>query len=225
MIRLNLLAEEQAAEQLRRRDPVKRATWVGALAVGVMVVWAIAQQFEVIQSNEQLTQKEAEWRRLEKPDQLVRTNRAKTISMERRLAALERLSTNRFLWSGPLNALQFALTQVGSVQVTELVPRQTYKPTKEIKDERGAILKPKTAIENTSLIIRARDFADVSAGNHTRFMEAVAREPYFRARLQPGQPYELVEPRSKGSGDDKRVEEGAVFGVEFRFVEAVRRNE
>ena len=29
-IRINLLAEQQAAEEARRRDPVKRALWVGS---------------------------------------------------------------------------------------------------------------------------------------------------------------------------------------------------
>jgi len=39
-IRLNLLAEAQAAEEARRRDPVKRAIWIGALLVSVVLVWS-----------------------------------------------------------------------------------------------------------------------------------------------------------------------------------------
>ncbi len=32
-IRLNLLAEAQAAEEMRRRDPVKRALWLAGLII------------------------------------------------------------------------------------------------------------------------------------------------------------------------------------------------
>lgn len=39
-IRLNLLAEAQAMEEMRRRDPVKRAIWVGSLLVAVALAWA-----------------------------------------------------------------------------------------------------------------------------------------------------------------------------------------
>ena len=37
-IRLNLLAEAQAAEEARRRDPVKRAIWLAALIIALMSI-------------------------------------------------------------------------------------------------------------------------------------------------------------------------------------------
>jgi len=36
-IRINLLAESQALEEMRRRDPVKRAIWVGVLVVSLLL--------------------------------------------------------------------------------------------------------------------------------------------------------------------------------------------
>ena len=45
-IRINLLAEQQAAEELRRRDPVKRAIWVAGFFVVVVVVWSGYLQFK-----------------------------------------------------------------------------------------------------------------------------------------------------------------------------------
>ena len=38
-IRINLLAEAQALEDMRRRDPVKRAIWVSVFVVCLMLAW------------------------------------------------------------------------------------------------------------------------------------------------------------------------------------------
>jgi len=38
-IRINLLAEALAEEDLRRRDPVKRAIFIGAFLVALSLVW------------------------------------------------------------------------------------------------------------------------------------------------------------------------------------------
>ena len=42
--RINLLAEAQAAEELRRRDPVKRATWLGAFLVAAILAWVMVER-------------------------------------------------------------------------------------------------------------------------------------------------------------------------------------
>ena len=55
-IRINLLAEAQAAEDLRRRDPVKRVIAIGVLAVAAMVVWSSTLQLKVIMANRELSQ-------------------------------------------------------------------------------------------------------------------------------------------------------------------------
>ncbi|MGC3957234.1 MAG: hypothetical protein QM813_04480 [Verrucomicrobiota bacterium] len=47
-IRLNLLAEAQAAEELRRNDPVKRALWVSVLLIALVLVWASSLQLKLI---------------------------------------------------------------------------------------------------------------------------------------------------------------------------------
>ncbi|HXG47613.1 MAG TPA: hypothetical protein VNO52_08310, partial [Methylomirabilota bacterium] len=65
-IRINLLAEAQAAEELRRKDPVKRAALVaGALVTGV-AAWSGTLQFQVLRSKRDLGQLEARWRSIEK---------------------------------------------------------------------------------------------------------------------------------------------------------------
>jgi hypothetical protein len=47
-IRINLLAEAKAAEELRRHDPVKRVIFVGALAVALTLVWSSSLQLETM---------------------------------------------------------------------------------------------------------------------------------------------------------------------------------
>ena len=57
-IRLNLLAEAQAAEELRRRDPVKRAIWIGALILAAMLVWSSSRQLQVMLASSELNRLE-----------------------------------------------------------------------------------------------------------------------------------------------------------------------
>jgi len=50
-IRLNLLAEAQAIEEMRRHNPVKRAIWVGALLVCLMLVWSSSLQLKAMMAS------------------------------------------------------------------------------------------------------------------------------------------------------------------------------
>ena len=59
-IRINLLAEAKAAEELRRHDPVKRVIFVGALAVAVTLVWSSSLQLETMLSKKEVTDRQTE---------------------------------------------------------------------------------------------------------------------------------------------------------------------
>jgi hypothetical protein len=50
-IRLNLLAEAQAAEDFRRRDPVKRGIGLAALLVALMLVFSSFLQLRATLAN------------------------------------------------------------------------------------------------------------------------------------------------------------------------------
>jgi len=54
-IHINLLAEAQAAEELRRRDPVKRGIFLGASLVVLMLVWSGMIQINSALANARLT--------------------------------------------------------------------------------------------------------------------------------------------------------------------------
>jgi hypothetical protein len=53
-IKINLLAEAQIAEDLRRSDPVKRAIFIGALLVALALVWSSSLQLEAMIAKSEL---------------------------------------------------------------------------------------------------------------------------------------------------------------------------
>src|SRR2546425_65438 len=132
-IRINLLAEQQAADELRRRDPVKRATWVGGFLVGVLAVWSGYLQVRLMAATSEVKRYESEWKKLESDYKKVSANMEAAAEAERKWAALQALATNRFLWANPLNALQFVMATVDEVQITTLKTSQSYTITEPVK--------------------------------------------------------------------------------------------
>src|SRR6185295_11733518 len=105
-IRINLLAEAQAAEDLRRKDPVKRALWVGGFIVFLVLLWSSTLQLKVMTSKNNLTGLESKWTSIEKGYEQVVNIRKQFTEVEQKLVALQQLTTNRFLWGTTLDALQ-----------------------------------------------------------------------------------------------------------------------
>src|SRR3989442_1567187 len=107
-IRLNLLAEAQAIEDMRRRDPVKRAIWAGALLSSLMLVWSSSLQLKAMLANNEVGRVEGQMNTRKNEFQQVLENQKKTEEIRQKLAALQLLATNRFLQATLLNALQRA---------------------------------------------------------------------------------------------------------------------
>ena len=59
-IRLNLLAEAQAAEETRRRDPVKRAMWISALIIVAILVWSSSLQLQAMLGHSEVSRLEGQ---------------------------------------------------------------------------------------------------------------------------------------------------------------------
>src|SRR5713101_6576481 len=96
-IRINLLAESQALEDMRRRDPVKRAIWVGVLLAALALAYASTLQVQAMASKRELGKLEAEIKSLTPEHNKVETNKKKLADANFKLAALQQLATNRFL--------------------------------------------------------------------------------------------------------------------------------
>lgn len=106
-IRINLLAEQQAAEEARRRDPVKRALWAGGAVVALVLLWVLYLQLKISGAKSQLANQESSWKQIERTFLQVSNSYRETGVIRKRLASLQSYSSNRFLWAHPLNALQY----------------------------------------------------------------------------------------------------------------------
>src|SRR6266516_671175 len=194
-IRINLLAEQQAADELRRRDPVKRATWVGGLLVGVLAVWSGYLQVRLMAATSEVNRYEAEWKKLESDYKKVSANMEAAAEAERKWAALQALAKNRFLWANPLNALQFVMVTVDEVQITSLKTSQSYTITEPVKPSTNAVgivslVKPGTSREKVSFNLEGRDTSKEAKDPSKRstdgvfkLQEAINNYPYFKTNV------------------------------------------
>ena len=191
-IRINLLAEQQAADEMRRRDPVKRATWVGGFLVGVLALWSAYLQARLMAATNEVNRYEAEYKKLESNYKKVSANMEAAAEAERKWAALQALATNRFLWANTLNALQFVMVPVDDVQIVTLKTAQTYAITEAVKpstNATGTLVrgKPGTSRERVTLTLdgkdtskESKDPAKRSTDGVFRFQEAINDNPYFK---------------------------------------------
>ncbi len=187
-IRINLLAEAQATEELRRKDPVKRAIIAGAAVVLTVVCWSSTLQVKIIASKGELKGLESKWGLIETNYQAAVESKRRSIEVDGKLLALQQLKTNRFLWGNALNAFQQTLSAVDDIQVVRFKTEQSYVQTEEVKN-RAADGKPSTgkaafAAEKINLLIEGVDAGAPPGGQVSRFKEALASVPYFQSNLQ-----------------------------------------
>lgn len=163
-IKINLLAEARAAEELRRRDPVKRCALGGAFLVVLSLVWFSAKltQCKVAEGNLARVQTEIDLHTNEYNSVMVNLN--KNSDAQKKLEALQQLSNCRFLQGDLLNALQQTAIVPG-VQLTHLRVDQT-------------------VAEKIDLSIDARDSSDNPSEQVGKFKEAMLQQPYFKTMLE-----------------------------------------
>jgi hypothetical protein len=159
-IRLNLLAEAQAAEEARRRDPVKRAAWVSALIIVVILVWSSSLQLKAILIHSEVSRLDDQINSQTNQYRQVLDNQIKAADIKNKLEALRNLSANRLLQGNFLNALQ--KTTVDDVQLLRLRLDQTYvcfEGTKAHTNDDHVLIpgKPPTSTEKTLLTLEGTD--------------------------------------------------------------------
>ena len=220
-IRLNLLAEAQAAEESRRRDPVKRALWVAGLLVAVMLVWSSGLYLRNVLGRQALGSVEGQITLHTNDYQQVLDIRKKAKDIETKLAALVQLATNRFLNGTMLNALQHSTVQ--DVQMLKLRVEQNYTATEEIKPKREAGRtipgKPATATEKITLFIEAKDFSP-KGDAYNRLKEKIAGNPYFESALGETNEVRLTFISQPQTGPDGKP--FVQFTLECRYPEKTR---
>jgi hypothetical protein len=182
-IRLNLLAELQAAEEVRRRNPVKRVIWVAALLVCLMLVWWSSLQLQAMVKRSELNQISLRMDSKTNEFQTLLDSQKKILDVTHKLASLQQLATNRFLNGSLLNALQYCT--VDGIQVLHLKVNQSYTVTDEVKPKTGdngrtIPGRPASVNERISMILDAKD-SSPNPGDLmiTRFRQAIATNSYF----------------------------------------------
>ena len=123
-IRINLLAEEQAAEEMRRRDPIKRALFAGGALAVLMLGWIGLTQMNVMAARRELADHVARLRKVDDSSKEVRGNQMAAGDMQARAKALEKYSRNRFFWGSLLDAVQ--QITVENVRLMEIRSDQKY---------------------------------------------------------------------------------------------------
>src|SRR4051812_20658889 len=182
-IKINLLAEAQALEDLRRKDPVKRAVLAGALLVAGALVFSSSVQFKVMASKSELSSLETTWKGIEKNYANSVDTHRRTLEAEERLTALQQMVTNRFLWGTALNAFQKTLNGIEQVQVMHLKTEQNYIVTEDARAKEGKPGGRANATEKIAMIIEALD-SSTQLNTHSRYKASIANEPFFQNCLQ-----------------------------------------
>lgn len=187
-IRINLLAEAQAQEELRRKDPVKRAGIAAGFVVAGVVAWSTVLQVKIMGEQRTYNGVVARWKQVEKPYGLAVEQRRKNIEADDKLAALQNYTTNRFLWGTALNAVQQSLNGVDDVQLIRLKGEQTFTFTEETKPRTNGPVtipgKPATSTEKIVLHVEAIDANTQPGSQVSRFKQTINAVPYFQDRLQ-----------------------------------------
>jgi hypothetical protein len=220
-IRINLLAEAKAAEELRRHDPVKRVIFVGALAVALTLVWSSSLQLQTMLSKKEVSDRQTEVAARTNEFQHVLTDQKKITAAKEKLNALKKMTNSRFLEGNLLNALQ--QVTVDGVRLTRLKVDQDYFPaagTPSQTNKNGVILgRSSTVTEKIVVWLDARDSSANPGDQVNKFKEAVASQSYFKATLNKTNGVQLINLSAPQAVDGKTC---VLFTLKCNFPEYVR---
>jgi len=213
-IRINLLAEAQSAEELRRRDPVKRVIVAGVLLLAGMAVWSSTVQLKVMLAGRELSQAQFQLDSHKTDYDTAITNNAKIAAIKLKIAALKKMSNARMLQGNLLDALQ--KVTVPNVQLTRIKVDQSYVLSAPPRGQTG-----KTSVVAKTLVsLGARDSSPNPGDQVGKFMDALSQQAYFRDMLDKTNGIVLTDESSAqqdGSGDNF-----VLFTVECHFPDQKR---
>jgi hypothetical protein len=220
-IRINLLAESLAEEDLRRRDPVKRSIIAGGLLVAISLVWFSSSWLESLIASATLNQIEAGIQANSNEYSQVLLNQKKIADAQMRLDALQKLNMTRFLQGNLMEALQ--KIYVPSVQTTRVRLDQSYAITAgsaPVTNSVGVVPgRPGTSTERISLIVDAKDLS-ANADGHDHFKDALVNQVFFKTQLNQTNGVRLSNLSApQSSGDNHQY---VMFTLECRFLDKTR---
>ena len=221
-IHINLLAEAQAAEDLRRRDPVKRAIFIGISLVVVSLMWSGMVEVNSILAQERFAGVQMAINAKTNAYQHVESDRKKIGTIQFKLAALQKMQSARFLQGSLLDALQHAT--VDGVQLTRMRVDQAYFLTEgtdsQNNGDRVIAGRPTTVKERIIAHLDARDFSANPGDQVNKFKEVIAKQAYFQARLDKTNGVQLANPPSAPQTDAGKPY--VMFTLDCRYPEVIR---
>lgn len=222
-IRINLLSEALAAEEMRRRDPVKRTAIIGGLLVVLSLVWYSSLWLEGNISQKSKTMVENEIRSSTNSFNLVQGDLRRVSEGQKRLDALRQLSTNRFLQGNLLNALQ--QVYVPNVQLIRMKLEQscTLKEGSPAKtNENGTVVpaRPPTSTEHITLVLDAKDSSPNPGDGVNHYKEALGKLEYFKSNLSATNGVRLI--NTSGTQTAINGKPFILFVLECRFPDKTR---
>ncbi len=225
-IRINLLAEAQALEEARRKDPVKRAIWIGGFVVFAVLLWSATLQFKIMAVRSQVNSTEANWKSIEKQVTEVNDHRNRTRDLESKLSALHQFTTNRVLWARTLDALQH--TPVEGVQLVRFRSEQTFhatEPGKPAAPGPGAALAksapaPATVMEKVVLTLEGKDYSLSPGEQVPRYKQSLVSVPTLASLLQKTNTVQLT---SQSAPQSELGRSYVAFGLQLFFEQKERR--
>ena len=185
-IRLNLLAEAQAAEETRRKDPVKRAIWIAGFAIALMLAWSSYLQLRVTIANSKLSSIEGKIAAQSASYTAVVNEQKQITEINQKLTSLRQLTSARLLYGTFLNSFQKAT--LDDVQLLHLKVDQTYAIIDAVKPRTNAdniVIKgkPATSTEHILVTLEGNDSSTNAGDQVPRFKEVLASEAYLKQML------------------------------------------
>ena len=221
-IHINLLAEAQAAEDLRRRDPVKRAIFIGVSLVLVSLMWSGTVEISALLAKERFAGVQGTINAQTNAYQHVESNRKKIATIQSKLAALQKMQAARFLQGSLLDALQHAT--VDNVQLIRLRVDQAYFLTEgtaaQTNDDRVIAGRPAAVKERIIAHLDARDFSANPGDQVNKFKDVIAKQAYFQAMLDKTNGVKLANPPSAPQTDAGKPY--VMFTLDCRYPEVAR---
>ena len=221
-IRINLLAEAQNAEEMRRHDPAKRMIFCAAFLVALMLVWSSSLQLEAMLARKDVTDRQTAIQSRTSEFERVQLDQKQMAAAKQKLEALKTLTNSRFLQGNLLNALQ--QINVDGVRLMKINVDQSYAylpgAKAQTNDDRIIPGHPDGVREKIVVSLDARDYSTNPGDQVNKFKEAVADQPYFKTALNNtnGVQLTLLSPPQVGPDGKSYV----LFSLQCNFPECTR---
>jgi len=206
-IQINLLTEALAQEERRKKDPVKRAIFAGALLVALTLVWFSSISLEHMVANSNLARVQNEIQAHTNDYNVVVGNMKKINAEQSSLDALQKLSSARFLQGNLMNALQ--QLYVSNVCLMSLQVDQSYTPSGS-----GSV------VEHVMLTLNAKDSSPNPGDQVNPCKDAIGQLPFFKYSLQTNDGVKLSTLSAPESAPGSKS--FVLFTIQCRFSDQTR---